>query len=232
MKTSLPSASLCFGASAAVLLAFVSISSPPPLLAGPPANQGGHGVEADFRGAIHALFDAHAELDRSVTLTEDGYRAETTSENPEVAATIQRHVREMRDRLDDGFSVRHWDPAFVEFRQYYDQLETAIEEIPGGVRVVVKGKTPEAAKVAQNHAKIISGFVAKGSEQMHQTHPVALSSTEVPAAPRGCCGACKIGAKEANGAETRPEAGCENCPKAGAATKAATTDEPTAPAKP
>lgn len=58
-------------------------------------------------------------------------------------------------------------------------LEIEIEEIEGGVRVEVTGKTPDAILVAQNHANIISGFVKKGRAQMHATYP-AVTTEETP----------------------------------------------------
>lgn len=69
-----------------------------------------------------------------VTLTEKGYTARTVSE----------------------------DPAFAEFFQHNDDLETKILVVEKGVEVEAPGKTPKAIKVAQNQARIIRGFVEKG----------------------------------------------------------------------
>jgi hypothetical protein len=84
----------------------------------------------------------------------------------------------MEARLKEGYSVRRWDPAFVEFLDHYDDLIVKIEEIEGGVAVEVSGKTPEAVAVARNHASIVSGFVEKGSRQSQEKHPAVVSGKE------------------------------------------------------
>jgi hypothetical protein len=147
------------------------------LLAEPPGKGQGHGKGkggGDFQGVIHALFAAHETIDRVVEITDSGYRAKTTSQDKAVAALLQKHVAEMAARLDGGMSVRHWDPAFAEFREHYDDTTVVIDNIEGGVSVTVSGKTPAAIKVVRNHAAIVSGFVEKGSKEMHQTHPAVI----------------------------------------------------------
>lgn len=147
-------------------------------IAGPPGfGKGkGHGPMGggDFRGVIHELFAAHEDFDRKVVLTENGYRATTTSAKPETAKLLQKHVSQMESRLDGGFGVRHWDPAFAELREHYDDIEVKLTNIKGGVAVSVTGKTPAAVKVAQNHAKIVSGFVERGHTEAQKEHARAL----------------------------------------------------------
>jgi hypothetical protein len=41
--------------------------------------------------------------------------------------------------------------------------------------MVASGKTPEAVKVAQNHARIVSGFLEKGPAPMHEKHARVLA---------------------------------------------------------
>lgn len=156
-------------------LAFLSLAMIFPLHAEPRGKGHGHGQGgADFRGVIHSLFDAHEKIDRVVEITDSGYRAKTTSQDKAVAALLQKHVAEMAARLDGGMSVRHWDPAFAEFREHYDDTTVMIDNIAGGVSVTVSGKTPAAVKVVRNHAAIVSGFVEKGSKEMHRTHPAVI----------------------------------------------------------
>ena len=147
------------------------------LQAEPPGKGQGHGKGkggGEFQGAIHALFAAHETIDRVVEITDSGYRAKTTSQDKAVAELLHKHVAEMAARLDGGMSVRHWDPAFAEFREHYDDTTVVIDNIAGGVLVTVSGKTPAAIKVVRNHAAIVSGFVENGSKEMHQTHPAVI----------------------------------------------------------
>jgi hypothetical protein len=156
-------------------LVCVSLAMIFPLQAEPRGKGHGHGKGGgEFQGVIHALFAAHEKIDRVVEITDSGYRAKTTSQAKEVAALLQKHVAEMAARLDGGLSVRHWDPAFAEFREHYDDTTVVIDNIAGGVSVTVTGKTPAAVKVVRNHAAIVSGFVEKGSKEMHQTHPAVI----------------------------------------------------------
>jgi len=135
---------------------------------------GGPGGPGGFQEAIHALFDNHTKIKRTVEMTETGYKSRTVSDDPEIAKTLQKHVREMRERLGAGLMIRRWDPAFAELVEHYEDIEHNFKEVDGGVELVASGKTPDAIKVTQNHARIVSGFVDKGPAQMHEPHARAL----------------------------------------------------------
>lgn len=144
---------------------------------------GGHekgrgGMPDEFRDVIHGLFAAHEGIERKVEMTETGYRATTTSADPALAEKLQEHVAQMKGRLDTGKGVRRWDPAFEEFRRHYEEIETRIEPVDGGVVVEVRGTTPDAIAVAQNHARIVTGFVEKGEARHHATHEPALEASK------------------------------------------------------
>ncbi|NNE91008.1 MAG: hypothetical protein HKN23_05120 [Verrucomicrobiales bacterium] len=135
--------------------------------------KGGRGMPEEQRSVIHHLFQSHESITRSVELNKTGYTAKTTSKDPKISKALQTHVAQMKARLKQGFGVRNWDPAFAEFREHYDALEISIENVEHGILVTVSGKNPKAVQVAQNHAKIISGFVKDGPAKMHKTHPKA-----------------------------------------------------------
>lgn len=173
---------------------------------------GGHGGGQGFQEAIHKLFENHKEIRRTVEMTADGYKARTVSDNPEIAKTIQKHVKEMRERLGAGMMIRRWDPAFAELVEHYGDIEHEFKDVDGGVEVVVRGKNADAIKVVQNHARIVSGFAEKGPEQMHATHPRALEKAAAPdskekeKAAAGCCPKCA-----ADPAEGKKD--CPDCKK-------------------
>ncbi|MCC9608734.1 hypothetical protein LOC68_08785 [Blastopirellula sp. JC732] len=123
---------------------------------------------------IHYLADHHKELTREVKLRDDGYEATTTTKNKEVAAKLKQHLAYMQKRLGSGAMVRRWDPAFVELVKYHDQITTKVEQLDNGIKVVVTGKTPDAVKVAQNHAKVVSEFAALGYDAVREAHDPAL----------------------------------------------------------
>jgi len=142
--------------------------------------------ETSFRGPlpeeqreiIRYMADHHDELKRTVEFTDDGYTAVTTTENQDLAAKLKEHFSYMEKRLDSGSMVRRWDPAFAELTEYYDQLETDVAFLDNGIQVTVTGKTPEAAKVARNHARIVTVFTEKGSDAVRSSHEAAIQESE------------------------------------------------------
>jgi hypothetical protein len=128
------------------------------------------------REIIREMAARHQELKRDVAMTNDGYTATTTTGDKELAAKLKAHLAYMEKRLESKAMVRRWDPAFVELVDYYDQLDTEILPLENGVKVTVKGKSPEAIKVAQNHAKIVSGFVKEGQTAVQREHPAVVPS--------------------------------------------------------
>ena len=125
------------------------------------------------RDLIHALAENHKKLIRKVDLTKKGYVATTTSEDKKLAGKLKKHFRYMKKRLDSGAMVRRWDPAYAEMTDYYDQLEVKAEELPKGLKVTITGKTPEAIKVARNHAAIVTSFVKRGPDEVSKRHKAA-----------------------------------------------------------
>ena len=177
------------------------------------AQPAGHGMPAETREAVHTLFNQHEQIIRKLTLTDTGYVAVTTSTNATVAAALQKHVRQMSDRLKSGLMVRRWDPAFAEYAAHYDQIEHQFETIHGGIRATVSGKNAEAIKVAQNHAQVIVDFAAHGWEAHDRAHPAALTAksdhqdtAEKSAPARVCCSS-----KPATGAPAAAQCGSACC---------------------
>jgi hypothetical protein len=131
---------------------------------------GGRGMPAEAQEQIHALFDNHAKISRDLKLTTTGYTATTESDDPKVAAALQKHVKQMQDRLKSGLSVRRWDPAFAEYCDHYDVLDHQFTATAKGVRMTVTGKNAVAIKIAQNHAKVVSAFAAHGWSEHDKKH--------------------------------------------------------------
>ncbi len=160
-----------FGSTVLVFLGFslLAATAAPPMRGPLPEEQ---------QAIIQEMATRHKELKREVEQTEDGYSATTTTENKELAGKLKAHLAYMEKRLESKAMVRRWDPAFVELVDYYDQLDTTITPLENGVKVVVKGKSPEAIKVAQNHAKIVSGFAKEGQKAVQREHAPALPAKE------------------------------------------------------
>lgn len=184
------------------------------------------GLPPEAREHIHTLFSQHTNLVRTVKITDDGYVALTESKDPAVAKALRQHVSEMRKRLQSGSMVRGWDPAFRELVEHYDDITHRVEATDSGLKITVRGKTPEGVAVAKNHAKIISGFVEKGWDNHDTRHPrAAENSSETDVAKTGgngamCCagGTCSSGKHQGQGPggpkKNKGNAGgCPNCKK-------------------
>ena len=131
---------------------------------------GGHGMPAEAREQIHALFDNHAKIHRELKLTATGYTATTESDDLKVAAALQTHVKQMQERLGSGLSVRRWDPAFAEYCDHYSEMDHSFTPTAKGVCMTVTGRNAAAIKIAQNHAKVVSAFASQGWSEHDKKH--------------------------------------------------------------
>ncbi|QQL45804.1 hypothetical protein [Sulfuriroseicoccus oceanibius] len=141
-----------------------------PLLAGPTRGP----LPKEQRDTIHQLAAHHTTISREVTLTEKGYTATTTSTDPKVAKLLQSHIKYMLKRVEGGGRVRQWDPAYREMGRYFAQLTTEVEPLENGIRVTITGESPEAVKVAQNHAHIVTKFIEHGAKEVQSKHEPVL----------------------------------------------------------
>ncbi len=166
------------------------------------------GMPPEARKNIHALFNQHEAVTRTVTLTQDGYVAVTESNDPKLAATLKEHVAQMEKRLQSGLMVRRHDPAFAEFAAHYRDIRHTVEATEKGLKVTVTAKTADAVRVAQNHANVVSDFAAHGWEAHDRDHAAVLATpanrsaapapaTSASKAAPACCeggGGCQSGA--------------------------------------
>lgn len=185
-----------------------------------PTEARAQGMPVEARKNIHELFNNHDKVTRKLEITDKGYTATTTTDDPALAKVLQTHVKQMETRLEEGYFIRRWDPAFAEYGEHYDDIQFRAELIEHGIKVIAVGKTDEAVKVAQNHAKVINQFVENGWTAHDASHPAILAKAEgnsakaSPGFGRGrgqgagqACPACGRG-----GGQGRGEAnGCGGC---------------------
>lgn len=179
---------------------------------------GAQPMSPEARKNIHSLFNQHERITRSVELTENGYVSLTETDDPKLASILKSHVRQMRTRLKSGKMVRRWDPAFPEIVMHYENMQHKIEPTNKGIKVTVIGTSPEAIKVAQNHAKIVSAFAEKGWDEHDIRHPTVLTESDSelgesdskPTQESKCCGK---GCKETDQSETTGACGKSCCLK-------------------
>ena len=130
-----------------------------------------HGGDASAAetGDIHSLFTNNEAIRRSVTNLPDGIRTVTESDDPDVAATIKRHVDDMMKRVaekrDPGLPIE--SPALRAIFENYDKIATTVEQTEKGV--IVTQTSADAATVAllQQHAGEVTAFVDDGMAAAH-----------------------------------------------------------------
>jgi hypothetical protein len=149
------------------LLALASCTTPP---AGTAVSDAEPGTVAYDRDVFQTLLGNHELIRREFREIADGIESVTESDNPEVAALIQDHVAAMKVRIENGSRIRMWDPMFREIFDNAEKIRMTVENIPKGVRVRETSDDPYVARLIQAHAKVVSGFVARGSAESQLAH--------------------------------------------------------------
>ena len=127
---------------------------------------------------IHDLLVNHRSITRTVVDLPNGVRTTTISNDPQVASLIRSHVRQMKERVDNGRPIRMMDPLFREIFRHHDAIEMQIHDIPGGVRVTETSTNPQVQLLIRQHAhRAVSEFVGGGM-------PRAMQPTPLPAGYR------------------------------------------------
>lgn len=121
---------------------------------------------------IHALFDDHKKITRTVKNIGNGVETVTESDDPKVKALIVEHSWAMKARLEKKQPIRQWDPLFAELFKYADKITLEIANTDKGVKITETSADPYVVKLIQSHAAGVSEFVAEGMSVMHKEHPL------------------------------------------------------------
>lgn len=147
---------------------------------------GGHGRSPEMaarhkrdQAVFHELLQRHEAIERQVETLPDGIRAVTESDDPQLAGMIRAHVREMHRRMGEGFSLRHWDPAFAEIFAQAGKVRMEIRDTERGVEIIETSDDPNVVKLIQTHGQTITGFVEAGGRAASQ--PTPLPEGYIPA---------------------------------------------------
>lgn len=132
-------------------------------------HDGAHGADMQI---FHALFDARDRITRQVTRLDNGVETVTESSDPAVARLIQAHVVAMSARLKERQPIHQRDPLFREIFAHADDIAMQHELTATGVKVVETSSSPYVAALIQQHADVISRYLANGRAEMMRDHPV------------------------------------------------------------
>jgi hypothetical protein len=130
----------------------------------------GGSATMDERADLHGLFFNHDRIKRTVTNLPDGIRTVTESDDPEVAATIKKHVADMGKRLeqarDPGLPIE--SPALHSLFRDKDKIKTAYETTEKGIIVVQTSTDASAVKALQDHAAEVTDLAQRGMVAAHE----------------------------------------------------------------
>lgn len=130
----------------------------------------GGNATASERNDLHELFANHDKIKRTVTNLPDGIRTVTESDDPQVAATIQKHVAEMGQRVEEGRDpgLPIETPALHAIFRLKDKIKTAYEATEKGIIVVQTSADPAAVKALQDHAAEVTDLAQRGMIAAHE----------------------------------------------------------------
>ena len=122
---------------------------------------------------IRELLMNHEKIERRVEDLDNGVKTWTTSGDPQIAAAIQKHVRQMHERIKEKKPIRQMDPLFREIFKHADKIEMEIEDLENGVLVVETSEDPQVVKLIQQHAhKAVSEFAEQGMQRAMEPTPL------------------------------------------------------------
>ena len=122
------------------------------------------------RSDIHGLLFNHDRIKRTVTNLPAGIRTVTESDDPEVAATIKKHVAEMGKRVEEGRDpgLPIESPALHSIFRDKDKIKTAYETTEKGIIVVQTSTDATAVKALQDHAAEVTDLAQRGMVAVHE----------------------------------------------------------------
>ena len=125
--------------------------------------QGGMGRQMQDMRTIRALLASHERIEREVQELPNGVRTVTRSEDPQVAALIRAHVRDMHARYRRDQPIRAMDPLFRELFERRDEARLEFRDIPGGIEVLHTSDNPQVVALIRQHADhFVDGVVERG----------------------------------------------------------------------
>jgi hypothetical protein len=137
-----------------------------------PGMMGMHGgtATAAEHTDIRDLFLNHDRIKRTVTNLPDGIRTVTESDDPQVAATIKKHVADMGKRVEEGRDpgLPIESPALRSIFRDKDKIKSAYEVTEKGIIVVQTSTDASTVKALQDHAAEVTDLAQRGMVAAHE----------------------------------------------------------------
>lgn len=122
------------------------------------------------RDLFHFLLDNREDIRRTVTQIQNGVETLTESDNAELSDAIKKHVKSMHSRILERRPIHQRDPLFRALFEQSDKIKFSYEETARGVRVRETSEDPFTVQLIQQHADVVSLFVANGRSEAQKNH--------------------------------------------------------------
>ena len=130
-----------------------------------------HGsATASEHNDLREMFSKHDRITRTVTNLPDGIHTVTESDDPQLAATIKKHVAEMGKRVEEGRDpgLPIETPALQAIFRAKDKIKSTYEVTEKGVIVVQTSTDADAVKALQEHAAEVTDLAKRGMVAAHE----------------------------------------------------------------
>lgn len=111
---------------------------------------------------VHQLFANHDQIRRTVEEIPGGVRTLTGSDNPQIAALIQAHVKSMHQRVDEGRWFAMMSRTLPTMFRNADRYQRQNKDTSKGIAVTKTSDDPDLVNVLREHSREISDYVARG----------------------------------------------------------------------
>ena len=118
------------------------------------------------------LLKNHDKIDFTVKIIPGGVQTTNTSPDPVVAAAIQQHAADMKQRNEEGINVRPLDPLFQELIRRHAEIVVKLKNIPNGVIEWETSTNPQVTLLIRAHTKTVTEFVKYGLPRAQQPSPL------------------------------------------------------------
>ena len=130
------------------------------------------GMGAD-QTLIQTLLNGRSHIRRQIKMLPNGVETLTETDNPQLRTVLVKHVRSMKQRVEQVRPIHLRDPLFAALFQNARKVSMMkITETPRGVHVIETSNDPDTAKLIQAHAQVVSLFVRNGHLEVRKNHPV------------------------------------------------------------
>jgi hypothetical protein len=116
------------------------------------------------------IFRSHKGIARVFTNIEDGIITVTEANDETLRDAIVSHVSMMVTRLQEGKNseVIIQSPTLDALFDFYDEIETEIEQTDFGIKVIQTSANQEVVTLLQKHAAEVSDMSERGMQAVHE----------------------------------------------------------------